>query len=185
MINREITLTYLNIRQSISILLAKLFFIDFIAAILVIFSYYSIVKGGEISNYRPEYTTIFIAVFTVLGFLKIVFDFYVVLRWLFEYYEITPDYINHKSGVIFRKEEKYRLDNVRAMEVYDSFVGEILNFGTITLYDIRLHKYLDMYLIHNPSRYAKILTLLKPHIEIKKEETFPFVRSGEWKFGKI
>lgn len=182
--SREITLTYLNIRQSITILLSKLFFVDFLAVILVVFSYYSIVKGGEISNYRTEFTPMFLLIFATLGILKIVADIYVVLQWLFEYYEITPTFISHKRGVIFRTEERYQLDNVREIAISDSLLGEIFNFGTITVYDLRRQKYFDMYLIHNPQRYAKVLSKLKPNIELKNEETILVTFKKGWNFRK-
>lgn len=180
---KEITLTYINIRQSISILLGKLFFVDFITISLILFFYYLLIRGSEFTGYRVEYVSIFSVLFLILGIFKLMLDIYVVLKWLNEYYEITPDYISHKKGVIFRKEEKYRLDNVREMRVSDSLLGEILNYGTISLYDIRLQKYLDMYLIHNPDRYVRILSQLKPNIEIKRETIIPIVRKGEWRFG--
>lgn len=182
---KEITLTYLNIRQSITILLAKLFFVDFLTAVLVVFSYYSIVKGGEITNYKTEYTPIFLLIFATLGILKIAADIYVVLQWLFEYYEITPTFISHKKGVIFRAEEKYQLNNVREIAISDSLLGEIFNFGTITVYDLRRQKYFDMYLIHNPQRYAEVLSKLKPNIELKNEETVLVQFRKGWNFGKI
>ncbi len=114
-------------------------------------------------------TTVFLASFTVIGVIKILLTLYIVLQWLFEYYEITPENILHKHGIIFRKTELYDLDKIRAMDVQDTFLGELFSFATITLYDIRLNKYLDMYLIHNPQRYAHIIKTLRPDIEIKED----------------
>lgn len=165
----HITLTNLNIRQSISILLMKLVFIDFIAAVIVIAVYFGVVTGGNWLNYNYANTGVFLSFFIGIGLLKLIVDILAVLQWLNEYYEITPEYIIHKTGIIFRKTEKYRIENVRMMDVVDSFFGELLNFGTITLFDIRLEKYLDMYMIHNPRRYARVLKQLRPAIEAKED----------------
>ena len=74
----------------------------------------------------------------------------------------------------------YNIDKVRAIDVQDSFLGELFNFATITLYDLRLRKYLDMYLIHNPRRYEKILKTLKPDLEAKEDRIrFPFMPKEE------
>jgi len=176
MSDHTITLTYINIRQSIAILLTKLILINMISAVIVIFFYFSLVKGEGIIPFIAENTTLFLTVFIIIGILEMFLDIYVILKWLNEYYEITPEHIVHKKGIIFRKTEQYRLDYVRAMDVEDTLLGEIFNFATITLYDIRLNKYMDMYLIHNPDRYAKILKTLRPHIEIKKDRTWlPFL----------
>lgn len=173
----KITLTYLNVRQSISILIAKLTTIDLILAFLVIGFYFlivesrSLVAGVEFASY------VFLAFFVLTGIFKIIVGCYVVLLWLNEYYEITPEYVIHKKGIIFKSEEKYRIDHVRRIEVQDSFIGELFNFATISLYDIRLGKYLDMYLIHNARRYARVFQQLRPHIEMKEDHVWlPFVK---------
>ena len=177
---REITLTYLNVRQSIAILISRLILIDVLVAILIIISYVALITGGNLINYNEANTPMFLSIFTVLGIIKVVISAYVVLEWLNEYYEITPDHIVHKSGIIFRKTEQYRLDHVRGMDVADSFLGEIFNFATVTLYDIRMNKYLDMYLIHNARRYAKVLKQLRPHIEMREDRVWiPMVNKEE------
>lgn len=175
-----ITLTHLNIRQSIAVLLAKLVLADFILAFLVFACYFLLVQGDTWMQTRFSTSFIFLGVFAMLGMCKILLSIFIVLRWLHEYYEITPEYVIHKKGIIFRKSEQYGLDKVRMMDVQDTFIGELFNFATITLYDIRLNKYLDLYLIHNPQRYAKILKTLRPHIEIKTDRIrLPFLPKEE------
>jgi hypothetical protein len=176
----KITLTYLNIRQSIAILVAKLVTIDLIFAGITVLSFFFLIQTANFIQVITINTRLFLTLFLVIGTLKIFFSAYIVLLWLNEYYEITPDYIIHNRGIIFRKSEQYRLDYVRAMDVEDTFLGEIFNFATITLYDIRLNKYLDMYLIHNPRRYAQIIKTLLPQIEIKKDRVrLPFMPKEE------
>lgn len=176
----RITLSYLNIRQSISILIARLVLIDLLLAALVIGAYFLIVQIGFFRQ-SPEYDSIFfVSIFALTGLVKILITAYVVLLWLNEYYEITPEYIYYKKGLIFKTTEQYRIDHIRRIVVEDSFIGEMFNFATITLYDIRFQKYLDMYLIHNARRYAKVLQQLKPEIEIKEDRVWiPFIKHEE------
>lgn len=169
MADHKITLTYLNIRQSIAILLAKLVLTDLILAIIVIGFYFVIVQGGDLTQFAARNTVVFLTVFGVIGIIKILISIYVVLLWLNEYYEITPEHIIHKKGVFFRTSETYSINKLRLMEVKDSFLGELFNFATITLYEIRLQKYLDLYLIHNPQRYAHVLKSLRPELELKTD----------------
>ncbi|MBP9718909.1 MAG: PH domain-containing protein [Candidatus Levybacteria bacterium] len=176
----KLTLTNLNIRQSIAVLLTKLIFIDVILAIAVIGFYFILVKGEQILPTASSNSSLFLSVFIGFGILKIFLTIYIVLSWLNEYYEITPEHIFHKKGIIFTKTEQYELDKIRMMDIQDNFIGELCNFATITLYDIRLSKYLDMYLIHNPHRYASVLKTLRPHIEIKKDRVrLPFLPKRE------
>ena len=169
MSDHKITLTHLNIRQSIAILLTKLLLTDLIFAFVVIGFYFVLVKGGEFTQSAAQSIVVFLSIFALIGVGKIFLTIYIVLQWLNEYYEITPEHIVHKKGFIFRKTETYNLNKIRVMDVQDTFLGEIFNFATITLYDIRLNKYLDMYLIHNPQRYAKILKSLRPELELKTD----------------
>ena len=182
----KITLTYLNIRQSISILIAKLITIDVVLAIMVIGVYFLISQNSRLLGDVVYSSILFLGFFIVAGIFKIVLGCYVVLLWLNEYYEITPEYVIYRKGLIFKKQEQYRLDHVRRISVEDSFMGEMLNFATITLYDIRLNKYLDMYLIHNARRYAKIFQQLRPEIEMKEDHVWlPFVKHEETAEGEV
>ena len=165
----KITLTYLNVRQSIVILIAKLVTIDVVLAFLVIGVYFLITRNSALLENVTFASILFLGFFIIAGIFKIVLGCYVVLLWLNEYYEITPEYVVHKKGIIFKKQEQYRIDHVRRIDVEDTFLGELLNFATITLYDIRLNRYMDMYLIHNARRYAKIFQQLRPEIEMKED----------------
>lgn len=177
---KGLTLTYLNIRQSIAILISKLVVIDLILAAMIVSFYYLLVESDKYIVGISRNEVIFLTAFGLVGLFKTVITAYVVLRWLNEYYEITPEYIIHKHGLIFKKQEHYRLDHVRRIEVQDSFLGEMFNFGTITLFDIRFNKYLDLYLIHNARRYAKVLKQLLPHLEMKEDHVWvPFTHKEE------
>ena len=177
MSENKITLTYLNIRQSIAILIAKLTTIDIVLAIIVIGFYFLIVRSNSLIADVNLASNIFLGFFILVGLFKIVLGCYVVLLWLNEYYEITPEHVVYKKGLIFKTQEQYQIDHIRRIDVQDSFIGELFNFATITIYDIRLNKYLDMYLIHNARRYAKIFQQLRPNIEIKEDHVWlPFIK---------
>lgn len=176
MYDQKITLTHLNVRQSIVILLTKLIVNDLLLAVTVIGFYLVITQGEQYYRAIITSTTLFLWIFILIGLLKISISIYIVLQWLNEYYEITPEAVIHKRGIINRKSEKYGLDKVRRISVHDTFLGEICNFATLTLYDVRLNKSLDMYLIHNPDRYAKILQILRPRLETQSDrKRLPFM----------
>ncbi len=175
-----IYLTHLNIRQSISILLAKLILIDVLGASLIIVAYFALIQGHALLGFDLTNIPSFLIIFGILGTLKVLTTSFIVLQWLNEYYEITPEAIIHKSGIVFKKEERYNMDNVRAISVSQNLLGELLNYGSITVYDNYMREYLTFYLIHNPVRYIHVLQALKPNIEIKKEETIlPLVKPRE------
>jgi hypothetical protein len=141
-------------------------------AIIVVGVYFLLVRGDMIFINFASNPNLFLIIFACVGFLKISMGVWVILQWMNEYYEITPDYIIHKSGIIFKNQQRYRIELVRLMKVTDSFLGELFNYGDISLYDVRLNKYLNMYMIHNPQRYANVLKELKPTLETKTDRTW-------------
>lgn len=168
----NITVTHVNIRESISILLLKLITLDFMAAIFTIL-FFTVVSFNPSASMNEKILSYNVFFFIVLGALKIGFTVYVILLWLNEYYEITPKAVIHKKGLFYRDSQRYELEFVRTIKVYQGLFGRILNYGTIELHDIRRNKRVEMYLIHNPNRYVHILEKL---IEDPHEERHEFRR---------
>jgi len=93
---------------------------------------------------------------------------YIILDWLNEYFEITPEHIFHKEGIFYQDEKKVNISQVNEIELKQGVLGKILNFGSISLYNYRHDLLMDLYLIHNPNRYNKILEKLCPDIDEEK-----------------
>jgi hypothetical protein len=165
-VHTNITVTHMNIRESISILLFKVITLDLMAAVFTVL-FFTLVSFSPTSSITEKVLSFNVLFFVVLGLLKISFTVYVVLLWMNEYYEITPTAIIHKKGLVYRDIQHYELEYVRTIKVYQSLIGRIFNFGTIELHDIRRNKRVEMYLIHNPHRYVRILEKLleSPHEE--------------------
>ncbi len=167
--NKKIYVTHLTVRQSISLLIIKLILIDIITAIIFLVSH-SILFNTDISssiNISPtSYNTI---VFLILVIGKILLTCYLVLQWLNEYYEITPDAITHKKGLLFRKVKRHDLALIRSVKVEHGLIARLLNYGNISLYDVRLNKDIELYLIHNPIKYLHILEEIIPNLEEEKQ----------------
>ena len=166
---KKISVTHLNIRQSIFFLLLKLVLLDVFAAFL------SVIFFTFLSNsYIPLAVKTFVLssgafYFLLLIILKIALTLYVVLAWLNEYYEIRLDSIVHRSGIIWKKEYKYPLRQIRLIKTDQGLFGKFFNYGTINPYDWDLSKYAPMYLIHNPLKYQKVLENLIPRAGQEKE----------------
>ena len=165
-LQNNITVTHVNIRESISILLLKIITLDFMAAIFTIL-FFTVVSFNPSTSVNEKILSYNVLFFVILGALKIGFTVYVILLWLKEYYEITPHAVIHKKGLIYRDSQRYELEYVRTIKVYQGLFGKLLNFGTIELHDIRRNRRVEMYLIHNPNRYVRILENLieDPHEE--------------------
>jgi hypothetical protein len=165
----KIYVNHINIRQSIFFLMLKLIFLDLIAAFFSILYFFSVS-----SKYMPETLNNFIlsynfSFFLILVFLQIALTVYVVLFWINEYYEISPNFVIHRNGLFLRKAEKHPFAQMRSVRVEQDFFGKIFGYGTIYLYNWYLRTSTSLYLIHNPIKYYHIIENLIPKSEKEKE----------------
>lgn len=173
---KKIQVTHVNIRLSISFLVLRLLGIELIAALAIIllhsfiFSPYSTLVNVQVRELN-------IPLFLALVLIKTSLTIFVVFQWLNEYYEISAEFIIHKKGAIFRREEKFPTAHVANVDITQNLLGKILNYGTIILYNYRRQVYTIMYQIHNPIRYSKILEDLIPNLE--EEKNIVYDQSGE------
>lgn len=165
----KIFVTHINIRQSIFFLVLKLILLDMIAVFVAVL-YFSSVSNKFIPevliNAILSYNLLF---FLILVFLKIALTIYVVMRWITEYYEIWPNTVMHWSGLIWKKQEKHQLSQMRSVGVDQGFFGKFFGFGTISLYNWYLKTNTSLYLIHNPMKYFRIIESLLPKSEKDRE----------------
>ncbi|MCR4263154.1 MAG: PH domain-containing protein [Candidatus Roizmanbacteria bacterium] len=164
-----LTVTHLNIRQSISFLLIRLIVLEIIFAACFIF-FLTTVSMTHLSEFFSNGIGRFnMYIFITFILAKILLSFYVVLEWLNEYYELTHTSVYHRRGVFFKREEKVPLSIIWQVELSQGIVGKLLNYGSINLFDQRFNKHISLYLIHNPLRYYRILEDLIPNLEERRE----------------
>ena len=162
-----IHVSHINVRTSMSLLLVKLLSLEVITGITVILFHVSVFLF-PVQLFLRQGKSLIIPLFVLVVLLKSFLIFYAIAQWLNEYYEITQTKIYHRKGIIFKTEESFPIERIAFVEVYQGLFGKLCNFGTIVLYDQRRNKYEDMYLIHNPIRYAEIIEHIIPDVADKK-----------------
>lgn len=160
--SHQIVVTHLTIRQSIFFLHLRLVTIEILAALgLVIFL--TIFFSPQVSQRLGENILVLnIPIFITMLTIKSFFTVYVIVSWLNQYYEIKPNEIVLKKGLIFKKEKRFLLIHLGSVEMEQGVFGRIFNFGTLKLFNWTSEKYEYLYLIHNPFKYQKILEELLP-----------------------
>jgi membrane protein YdbS with pleckstrin-like domain len=165
----KIYVTHVNIRQSIFFLLLKLIFLDVMFVIVVVL-YFSLISNKYIPGFfNGSMLSYNLPFFLTLVIVKILLSIYVVLKWTYEYYESWPNFSLHKSGFIFKNQEKHPLSHIRSIRLEQGFLGKTFGFGTVSVYDWYLEKYTSLYLIHNPVKYYNIIESLIPRTEEEKQ----------------
>ncbi|KXK08989.1 MAG: Bacterial membrane flanked domain protein [Microgenomates bacterium OLB22] len=91
-----------------------------------------------------------------------------IYQWVYEYYEIYPDRVIHRRGLIFQTREHWSLTNIVEIELQQGFLGKIFNWGTIKLLDREQRQKFSLYMIHNPHKYYAVLRRLTPQADLEK-----------------
>lgn len=164
----KIYVTNISIHQSIFFLLLKLLAIEIIAAIGVIAFHWFILSTYIFTNTPSSLQIFTIPFFIVLVLLKIFIMGYVIIQWLEEYYEISPREVIHRKGLFFKKEQRFTLKHLGKVTVQQNLLGRIFNYGSLTLYDWVTENNVELYLIHNPLKYHRILEEIAPEADLEK-----------------
>lgn len=166
---RNIAVTHVTIRQSIFFLVLRMLTIEAIATTLVVL-FHTVLFSPQVSERIGTTAQLFnIPVFILLVMAKTGFLIFVIGQWLNEYYEITTSEIIYRRGLIFKREDKHKLDHIGSVELQQGFLGRIFNYGTLKLFVWTTEKEVLMYLIHNPRKYQNILEELLPEAEKSKK----------------
>lgn len=163
--DKKIAVDHVNVRMSISLLLVKLVISDLFTAFLLIVLYFVFFipyfSGSIQTNVVQEGLVILI----ILSVLETCLTVFVIMQWLYEYYEITAYAVIHKRGVFFKRMDRYALHNVKQVVITQRVFGRIFNFGTLILFDWRLQECAILYSVHNPNRYLRLIETLLPDVD--------------------
>ena len=143
-------------RESIVLIVTRLIFTEAIFGFLlfllsILFSYLS--QYIDITDLSSLYLLVLVGGFLVnLGIVILI-----ALRWNFEYTEVSKDGVIKHSGILNRKEQKYVCNFVEATKIEQSFLGLILGYGTIELYDPALKEQVYLLNIAAPKMYSEAI----------------------------
>lgn len=165
---RQICMSHVNVRLSVSFLVIKLVVTDMITAIVMVVAYSFLGPSGFIGKSIAISADYILILLVFLTFMETILTVYVVMEWLSEYYEISPYTVSHRRGVIFKKQDRYSIQNIKQVRIIQGVMGRVFNYGTIVLFDWRLAKTAEMYAVHNPMRYVRILEELLPNVDEHK-----------------
>ena len=92
-----------------------------------------------------------------------------MLRWLNDYYEITPEIVTHRWGIIWRKEDSFKVTHIKNFGFSQGIFGKLFSYGSLHFYDWFMKREYNIYLIHNPRKYLRILEDLLPFADEDKQ----------------
>lgn len=108
----------------------------------------------SVTQLASTYTFAVIAILLVLQIIAWVLFFYVILGWINEYYIIRPGTLIVRQGIFVVIEDNYKIARTQRLEVYQSFIGKIFNYGDLKLTGVHA---VSIRQIPNPHHYEEIL----------------------------
>ena len=165
----RIYITHITIHESIFMLLLKLFVIEVAAAVAVIIFHIILFSTNAPERYSGIFSVYMIPIYVVLVILKTALTVFIIIQWFEETYDITSKEVIHRKGFLFRDEARFTLKHIGTIKVHQGFLGRIFNYGTLSLYDWVNGKNIDLYLIHDPLKYHKILQGILPEADKERE----------------
>ncbi len=159
------------LRESIVLIVIRIIFTEVIFGLSlfllnILFSYLG--TYTEINYPLSLYLIIF-----AMGFLiNIGLVILITLKWNSEYTEVSKEGVIKHSGILHRKEQKYACNFVEASKLEQSFLGMLLNYGTIELYDPALKEQVYLLNITNPKKYSKIIEGI---VSKQTDKSMPFI----------
>jgi hypothetical protein len=166
---KNIPVTHVTIRQSISILLLKLVIVELCAAGLLVAFHTIFFTTNILQQFIPPSQAFNIPIFLVLVMTKTLIMFFIIFQWLDEFYEIKPKEIVYKRGFFFKHEEHHSLNHLVSLRVHQGVFGKLLNYGSLTMFNWATNAEFSLHLIHNPMKYVRILEYLMPEPDEEKE----------------
>ena len=165
---KNLTVSHVTIRQSIFFLILRLTILDIFTtlAALAFFSSFFIPLSIEAKLAIVSSNFIY---FILLATFKIILTIFIVLQWLNDYYEITPEVVTHRWGIIWQKDDSFKITHIKNFGVRQGIWGKMFNYGSLHFYDWFMKREYSIYLIHNPRKYLKILEDLLPFADEDRE----------------
>lgn len=95
------------------------------------------------------YDTFFLLLFIIV---QLWITAYLIISRYSVYYKIEADYILHKTGILTKREERFKLDSIRAIHIHKKFRGNMLQYGDIEIIAQMDSQKITLYAIPNPEQ---------------------------------
>lgn len=159
--NAKIFITHVNIRQSLSLLVIKLIIIEVIVTTLFLVT----------CNTFTCYSSGLLAVYAIIcSCAQLILTVMVVSKWMHEYYEISSTGVTHRNGFLRHDKDESKFAHLTAISIEQSFLGQLLNFGTIHLFNKETKEEFYLYQIHNPVKYYQLILNIDPGLDEEKRQ---------------
>lgn len=142
------SLSYVGIKIVVSILTAV--FLNIVSSIALIW------LGHTLKIDLPIWPTFLFYLIGLLLATVAIIDYFVVT------YEISDEEIVVRRGIFNISEKRFSINNIERVQVYESLLGRMLNYGDILINNLISDEDINIYNVPNPSFYGeKVFSTVK------------------------
>lgn len=131
-----------------------------------------LIEGAEAVRQLPTYL---LAIMIILQLVNALFLTLIILNWSSTVYRITPNEIAIQSGIYNIRRSVYRTERIESVNVEQSFLGKLFNYGTIKFYNPVLKEDVNLANVPDPNVYSEVIK----RTESKEEIRFLPSRNGD------
>lgn len=168
--NKKIGLYNYPIRSSTIVTAMGIASVVLIGILLSFASYIPLMLLEEILP--PEASITFISILIQIIVLNLV-SFGIVsllVKWAGTSYVIKDNEIIVQQGLFNIKQKIYPLEGHEEVEIYKSFLGKIFDYGTLSIYQPVLQKYVTLENIQDPDLFAEVIRQTKSKESLSSEK---------------
>lgn len=151
---------FLIARKSVVFLAVRLGLIEIVFILIALVTLVIFSNFGDAATRGLLFSSLVVYLIGFLILVKVIASFVACVAWLREYYEIRPQEVIYRRGIITLKEVIFSCKNVQEMEVHQTVLGKIFNFGTVSLYNPVLRERFFLRDISEPNEYCELIELL-------------------------
>jgi len=158
---KKVNLYNYPIRSSTIVTVMRMGFLVIIGILLSLVSYIPLMFLEEILF--PEVSTAFTSIVIQIVILILV-SFGIVsllMKWAGTSYVIKDDEIVVQEGLFNIKQKIYPLEGHEEVKIYRSLFGKLFDYGTLSIYQPVLQKYITLDNIQDPDLFAEVIRQTK------------------------
>ncbi len=143
----------ITFRESVVLIGIRLIMTELLFGILFFLAVAAVSFLGQYLTFENPFPLYLIFLATLL-IIDMVVIFSIILKWHFEYIEITKNAIIKHKGFLYKKEETFACNFIETITIDQDFFGMIFNYGTLELFDPALKEPIYLLNIANPKKYS-------------------------------
>ncbi len=168
--NKKNSLYNYPIRSSTIVTAIRIGFIVLFGILLSLISYIPLMLLETV--FSPEFSITFISI--LIQIIILVFVSFGIIslltKWAGTSYVIKDNEIIVQQGLFNIKQKIYPLSSHEEVKIYKSFLGKIFDYGTLSIYQPMLQKYITLDNIQDPDLFAEVIRQNKSKESISSEK---------------